>query len=81
MERNINTRVRSRARRDLNGLIHGGASKNMNMNMNMAIEGAAPHLINEEELLAVHIHLKDDTGHLSGERLVFLPPNPASFEL
>jgi hypothetical protein len=40
-----------------------------------------PHLINEEELLAVHIHLKDDTGHLSGERLVFLPPNPTSFEL
>ena len=80
MERNINTRVQSRARRDLNGLIHGGGG-GASKNMNMAREGAAAHLINEEELLAVHIHLKDDTGHLSGERLVFLPPNPTSFEL
>jgi len=26
------------------------------------------YLVNNEELLAVHIHLKDDTAHLSGER-------------
>ena len=27
-----------------------------------------PYLVNNEELLAVHIHLKDDTAHLSAER-------------
>jgi hypothetical protein len=36
-----------------------------------------PYLVNNEELLAVHIHLKDDTAHLSGERRL----RPQSHEL
>jgi len=40
-------------------------------------EERGPYLVNNEELLAVHIHLKDDTAHLSGERRL----RPQSHEL
>jgi hypothetical protein len=81
MERNINTpELRAEQEETLKWHNHPWRRKRK-QEREHKLRGSrtAPHLINEEELLAVDVHLKDDTdtAHL---KTPFLP-NPASFEL
>ena len=59
-------------------LIHGGDEESRRGgDGGVGERKGGQYLVNNEELLAVHIHLKDDTAHLSGERRL----RPQSHEL